>query len=213
MAKDVVELLDHIEWTGKRQLHIVGLSMGGMIAQELGFIENLRNRINLFIPRNLDRQLEMVKHNMFTPSWLLLPDGEGKFPTNGDRVAAQDLRKRMDHEAFTRKGFILQAIAAGWHHKSKEQLHELADNVGRKRILVMHGDQDRMITPPHGKVLRDELSTEQEEVQWKFVEEKGHVLPWEWRGGFTEMMEEFWGKTEGLDDHDGEEQPLAVSES
>lgn len=35
MAKDVVELVDHLGWTGKRELHIIGISMGGMIAQEL----------------------------------------------------------------------------------------------------------------------------------------------------------------------------------
>ena len=35
MAKDTVELLDHVGWTGQRQLHIIGISMGGMIAQEM----------------------------------------------------------------------------------------------------------------------------------------------------------------------------------
>ncbi len=35
MAKDVVELLDRLEWTAGRQLHVIGTSMGGMIAQEL----------------------------------------------------------------------------------------------------------------------------------------------------------------------------------
>ena len=35
MAKDTVELLDHVGWTGKRELHVVGISMGGMISQEL----------------------------------------------------------------------------------------------------------------------------------------------------------------------------------
>lgn len=35
MAKDVVELINHLGWTDKRQLHVIGISMGGMIAQEV----------------------------------------------------------------------------------------------------------------------------------------------------------------------------------
>ena len=35
MAKDTIELIDHVGWTSERQLHVIGTSMGGMIAQEL----------------------------------------------------------------------------------------------------------------------------------------------------------------------------------
>lgn len=35
MAHDLLEVLDHVGWTEERSLHVVGLSMGGMIAQEL----------------------------------------------------------------------------------------------------------------------------------------------------------------------------------
>lgn len=35
MAKDVIELVDHLGWTAERELHIMGVSMGGMISQEL----------------------------------------------------------------------------------------------------------------------------------------------------------------------------------
>jgi pimeloyl-ACP methyl ester carboxylesterase len=33
MAEDVIMLLDFLGWTAKRDLHIVGVSLGGMIAQ------------------------------------------------------------------------------------------------------------------------------------------------------------------------------------
>lgn len=35
MAKDTLDLLNQLEWTQRRQLHVIGSSMGGMIAQEL----------------------------------------------------------------------------------------------------------------------------------------------------------------------------------
>lgn len=35
MAKDTMEVIDHVGWKSKRQLHVIGVSMGGMIAQEL----------------------------------------------------------------------------------------------------------------------------------------------------------------------------------
>ena len=33
MAEDLIALLDFLGWTEKRSLHVVGLSLGGMIAQ------------------------------------------------------------------------------------------------------------------------------------------------------------------------------------
>ncbi len=35
MAKDTLELVNYVGWIKDRQLHIIGSSMGGMIAQEL----------------------------------------------------------------------------------------------------------------------------------------------------------------------------------
>lgn len=33
MAEDAIALLDYVGWTGHRDLHVVGISLGGMIAQ------------------------------------------------------------------------------------------------------------------------------------------------------------------------------------
>ena len=35
MARDVLEVLGHVGWRGERECHVVGISMGGMIAMEL----------------------------------------------------------------------------------------------------------------------------------------------------------------------------------
>lgn len=33
MAEDVIALLNYVGWTGARDLHVVAVSLGGMIAQ------------------------------------------------------------------------------------------------------------------------------------------------------------------------------------
>ena len=46
MAKDVIELLDHVGWTAERSVHVVGISMGGMIAQEIVRLHDLPERVS-----------------------------------------------------------------------------------------------------------------------------------------------------------------------
>lgn len=249
MAKDVIDLLEHLGWlppksavltsattttttkeenappppTPKRHLHVVGVSMGGMIAEELAllipqhvasltlvstaprlvrtvpYIQNLRQRINMFIPRAIDTQLDEVAHRLAPDEFLTLPDtehAERNFPTNRDRFAAGELAKRLDKEGFTRKGFVLQAIAAGWHFKSARQIRELADRVGRARIAVVHGTADRMVTFHHFELLKDQLG---EGITTKVWEGKGHVLPWEVEHEFNLFLEGFFETCEKLE--------------
>ncbi|KAI0203481.1 Alpha/Beta hydrolase protein [Astrocystis sublimbata] len=196
MAADVIEILDHLSWTDERQLHICGISMGGMIAQELAcvaphriaslnlictaaaientasFSENLINRATMLLPKSLDRTIAYTAANVFPPDWLSSPD-DAEVPTpstprcappangwpyqtfssNYARFAAQEVAKNVDKVGFTRQGFLLQIIAAGWHHKSEAQLREMADKVGRERILIIHGTVDKVISCPHGRKL------------------------------------------------------------
>ncbi|KKY20025.1 putative alpha beta hydrolase [Phaeomoniella chlamydospora] len=184
MAKDTLELLEHVGWTGKRQLHVIG-----------GFWEHLRSRINLFIPRHIDIMVANLKVRLYANDWLEAPDQDGNFPTNGDRVAALEIHKRSDKDGFTRKGFLLQAIAANWHYKSPAHLKELGDEIGRDRIMVVHGTKDNMITFPHGEILAKELG---EGVEFKVFEGRGHALCIEERDEFNRLLENFVHKTKRL---------------
>ncbi|MCJ1457349.1 hypothetical protein MMC28_007717 [Mycoblastus sanguinarius] len=221
MARDTLELLEHVGWTEERSVHIVGISMGGMIAQEMalleperiaslslvstaaqlvntiGYFENLRNRINIFIPKSIDAQIAEVKTRV-SSSWLAEPDADCDFPTNGDRFAAQELTKRNDTEGFTRRGFICQALAAGWHKKSAEQIREIGDRVGRERIMVMHGTEDNLISVPHGEVLARELGGEGGGISKMIFEGRGHYLPLEERREFKRLIGRMVQKTEEL---------------
>lgn len=104
----------------------------------------------------------------------------------------------MDKEGFTRKGFMLQAIAAGWHHKTAAQLAELGDRVGRERIQIVHGKLDRMITFPHAEVLWRELNGERGGVKQWWVVDAGHVIPIERREAFKEFVESMVEKAEAM---------------
>ena len=238
MARDIVDLLVQIKWLNadlslhdpNQKLNVVGVSMGGMIAQEVGcilppgtlntlflistwsrpvrtipFLEHLKQRANMFIPRDIDVQLDGVAERLMSDSFLALPDTEGdtpygpggpNYPTNRDRYCAVEMEKRLDTEGFTKKGFMLQAIAAGWHHKSQEQLRAMRDRVGKGRVAVAHGTTDKMITFNHGELLRDEIG---EGVEWKMYDGRGHVLMWEEEEDFNDWVAGFILKCQKAD--------------
>ena len=95
----------------------------------------------------------------------------------------------MDKEGFTRKGFVLQAIAAGWHHKSAEQLQQIVKEVGGQRICVMHGTGDRMITYRHFELFKEEMGSDKG-VDFRSWDGPGHVLMWEAEDEFNQAFEE-----------------------
>ncbi|KAL2174807.1 Alpha/Beta hydrolase protein [Thermothelomyces heterothallicus CBS 202.75] len=82
----------------ERTLHVVGISLGGMIAQELAvvlaeylsslslictaavventasFAEHMAQRASLILPKSVDRSVADAARRIFAPSWLALPD-------------------------------------------------------------------------------------------------------------------------------------------
>ncbi|KAK4184492.1 hypothetical protein QBC35DRAFT_505821 [Podospora australis] len=252
MARDLCEVLASPEvgwlpsfplpknYAEPRSLHVTGISLGGMIAQEFAclvapaistlnlcctcaaientttFAENIANRISMLMPKSIDRSVADTARQVFAHDWLVakdtspvpivgvtpkaLPPNENqkeylKFDTNAQRFVAQEMSKRMDPARFGLKGFLLQLIAAGWHHKTKEQLQKMADDVGRERILIMHGTEDKMITVPHGKKLIEFINP----GVGMILDNAGHAPPIERVEWFNNLVAERAAMGEKLD--------------
>lgn len=241
MARDVIQVLDALGWTGLRELNLVGVSLGGMIAQEIAhaipmrlmslsllcttaslessksFQATVAERAGLFVPKSLAQNISGTAGALFTPEWLAAPDEEIlpepgvtprcnasrpylHFDSNFQRFQAQELTKRLNRDMFTGKGLICQVLAGGGHRKSDGQLREIAERVGRERILVVHGTRDKMMDPVNGarliRVLRPGVGL--------LVDGLGHAPMMERAGWFNSLLEErliAWGKI-----RDGEEQ-------
>jgi pimeloyl-ACP methyl ester carboxylesterase len=101
MAEDVRELLDHLGWlSSPRAIHVVGISLGGMIAQELALripdhLSSLTlvsttahmvsanpksmwgvlyERAGMVIPKPLDRAIRDTSREVFPEAWLAMED-------------------------------------------------------------------------------------------------------------------------------------------
>lgn len=168
----------------------------------LPYLQNIRNRINMLIPKPLDAQIAKVKADCYSATWLAQPDETEfvvqPFPTNGDRFAAGEIVKRTTPGLISKQGFLCQLAAAGFHHKNAAQLERLGDEVGRERILVFHGTGDRMIGFVHAEMLLRELGGEERGVTKSFHEGMGHVGPFEKRQEFRRLIEERIEKTEAM---------------
>ncbi|KAK1978707.1 glycylpeptide N-tetradecanoyltransferase [Colletotrichum cereale] len=234
MAKDLVELLRRIGWLDTdsqfypRDLNIAGISLGGMIAQELALLipqriqslilistaprlvrtvnslEHMKQRVMMFFPSGPDVELNNKAHRIFTGKFLDSPDTGSldpgnKYPTNLDRFKADELNERMeDTNISRRKGYLLQGIAAGWHYKSDAELARIGNGVGKPRIMVMHGTFDETITFQHFEIMKSALGDGPEYIAWK---DCGHIPIWERETEFNETVRDFIDKAASFPEH------------
>lgn len=161
------------------------------------FMESM-GRLGALLPRSLDSEIRSTANGCFPEEWLIAPDqtelpsektpkcevpvgGYGKFDSNYERFAAQEIHMRRN-----KNGFLLQAVAGGFHRKSPEQLRDLADRVSRERIMVLHGTVDRMIPVDYGRKLIEYLNPGKALI----VEGLGHAPIQQMTKWFNELLEE-----------------------
>lgn len=198
MAKDLVELLDFIHWNQDRSLHIIGVSMGGMIAQELCFL--IPNRvISLTLTSTKARDIHLPPLKVILNIALMnltganqaqrvkglvkimFPDHylEAQTKTSDHQLttnrAIEEAKMRSHHEIMrpqSASAEFCQTSAALFHSCSSEALIRLRKSLGNAKILILTGDQDSLMSVSKSVELHQDLK-DSELIVWKGG---GHAL-------------------------------------
>ncbi|KAI0693729.1 Alpha/Beta hydrolase protein [Cytidiella melzeri] len=210
MAEDAIALLNYVGWTEERDLHVVGVSLGGMIAQELAY--KISERIisltlaattaggrfwsNLapwkgfaglfklnFIKEQEDK-IPIVLNMLYPKGWLeskAEDDPQGR--TNWE-IERESFRRRM---AVTRPptfvGSMSQTAAALTHSVSPARLREISRNI--PKVVIVVGDEDHLVRTSNSFHLKKHMP-EAEFVQW---ENTGHGIPAQQKKRFNALLE------------------------
>lgn len=178
---------------------------------KVSLYEAITERLSFMAPKSVEQATQYVSTRIYAAEWIhgpddaVLPDkttprcnmppahvnegAYGRFGTNYERCAAQDVLRRETppySEQYSRFGLWAQMFGAGLHRKTTEQLQDLADRVGRDRIWIVHGDQDAMIDLSHGERLRDAIQP----AYWSVEKGMGHGAIVERTAWFNELLEE-----------------------
>lgn len=195
LARDAVAVLDAL---GVARAHVMGVSMGGMIAQLLA----------LEHPARVERLVLLSTHY----------GGHGLEPPHPDAIALFDpgtfLERGKDPVEMFR--YTLGVIAApGFVDENPRALSALLDNVRkqpthpgafmaqlqavltsdrservrsiRHPTLVVHGDSDKLIPAENGRTLAERIP----ESRFELISGCGHMAMWEKPEELARLVEEF----------------------
>ncbi|KAJ7632235.1 alpha/beta-hydrolase [Roridomyces roridus] len=211
MAEDAKVLLDYVGWTEERGIHVVGISLGGMIAQELATriperIASLVIAVSTPGGRAFWNNLPPWKGLKLLAKLTFTADHELKipllldllYPTAWTDDAAEDddqgrINREIQTQIYRRRllctapqglvGALSQMASALSHHVSAERLRAISDDI--PKVVIVTGDDDNLVLPSNSKRLKN-CMPDAEFVQW---EHTGHALHVQRPKKFNELLE------------------------
>jgi len=197
MAKDVVELLEYVGWTENRSINVIGISMGGMIAEELALdiperilslILNSTSHGNTFdLPsrkglwmfarllsgtiRTPEGQVALVVDSLYPTDWLNGDDEKNPGSTRRERMEKEFLYRYHITRRQPYSGRLSQVAAALGHKVSKERFLTISKTI--PKVAIMTGDDDNLINPKRSKEIHAFIPGS----EFKLVKGGGHALP------------------------------------
>jgi len=164
-TNDIYALLNHLSI--ETQIHLVGHSMGGMIAQAfvLKYPEIVKTLTILAAPTYIDDSFNQVSEQL--EASMLDPDLEARFKKTSELNYSESFIKRITQNkglydiiltqfieqsaTFTLKDYVNQK-AAILGFDTRELLHKIS-----QPTLIMHGTDDKLVTLEHSKILNEKI--------------------------------------------------------
>ncbi|KAJ7197219.1 alpha/beta-hydrolase [Mycena pura] len=211
MAEDVIVLLDYLSWSGERDLHVVGISLGGMIAQELA--TRIPDRIasltlavttaggmpwsnfppwqgiislaKLTFTSSLEQEkIPLILNMVYPRKWLDEPAEHDEMGRTNREIQTEIYRKRLETTAVQRLiGGISQMSAGLTHHVNEQRLRSIGQAIPKVHIVT--GDQDNLVAPKNSRYIKS-CMPDAELEEW---EGTGHGLHLQRPGKFNQMLE------------------------
>jgi pimeloyl-ACP methyl ester carboxylesterase len=191
LAEDVLQLMDQVALP---PAHVVGLSMGGMIAQEVALAARQRVRSLILVDtlaradewfRGTLRTFELIRRHVadtgaffdaILPTWV-----SHRFFDESDRVSWLRALLRQNPYPQRLDAFLRQLDALG-RHDTRDRLPRLACPV-----LVMVGEDDCIAPPRYSRHIQELVP----HAQLVVLSGVGHAPPIEDSGQFNARLTEF----------------------
>ncbi|KAG6375884.1 Alpha/Beta hydrolase protein [Boletus reticuloceps] len=201
MAEDTICLLDYLQWTEDRSLHVVGISLGGMIAQELAYrIPNRIMSLSLLATRagggpwaNIPSSTRFMLSLTLEPRLLTTSDLEkiftflegALFPTEWlDSLAEDDpdgrTNREVQRERFCRMMEITkpQTLTGALGQMAALVTHSMSpERLARvsasvPKVLIISAAEDTLIPAAEGENLKRRMP----EAEYQCWEKTGHAV-------------------------------------
>ncbi|KAJ7470341.1 alpha/beta-hydrolase [Mycena latifolia] len=210
MAEDAIVLLDYLGWTEKRDLHVVGISLGGMISQELATriperIASLTLAVTtpgghpwtnlppwkgftslarlMFTP-DLNLKIPIILDMVYPLQWLDEPAEDDKEGRSNREIQTEIYRHRITITAPQHLVGALSQMSAGLtHHVTQQRLRAISEVI--PKVLILTGDEDNLVAPSNSRYMKN-CMPDAELEEWKGT---GHALHVQQPKQFNQLLE------------------------